>query len=206
MIKDFKDMEQLIAALTASEMQLQSAVASLQKYSNIENQLKALDKLDTAQIAKQLEQMDYSKIAATITQQLEKKLDMATQNLEKKTELLAEKVQDIDIVLEGLNTIDNSAENIDKIAKAMPKMSIKLPIVTALVSAFAVGILSFAAANLNTVFGEKVPGDSRFIERVQPVQFYDSDGKIWMELPININIIEGQSTNENTKWWGFQKQ
>lgn len=125
---NFRDLEGVVAALTAIEMQLQSNVGELKKLDGIAARANELAKIDTPAILNQLNQLSFTqisrKIVDSIREQLEssraemaqstQKVEAAAKDLSQKTELLKESsdsLLEINNMSDSLNQIENSIKN-----------------------------------------------------------------------------------------------
>ncbi len=150
-----KDLEGVIAALTAADAQLQNNLAELRKLDNIAARAKALTELDTQKITEQIEKIGFTQIARVITSKLNEQLEAQGKEVYKSAaaaqeaaKTLTAKAENLAVVADGFNNLDNMAQDLDEFVKKFKKMSSKSlylgVIVATITGIFAGGVLSYA--------------------------------------------------------------
>lgn len=129
---NFRDLEDVVSALTAAEMQLQNNLVELKKLDGIAKKAEILSEISTESILSKMDGLNYTQIARKITGDIREELQKtrleilksadeaagAAKDLAAKTELLKESS-------DSLMQIDNMSENLEEVAKAIKKWRIK---------------------------------------------------------------------------------
>lgn len=180
---NFRDLEDVVSALTAAEMQLQNNLGELKKLDNLASRAKILSELDTSKILEQLEKVGFTQIARKITDSLKTELEAQKKEiytssaaLEGAAKDLSVKAENLRIVADGFKNLDNMSDDLQEFIQKFKKMSGKnlfLGVIVATITGiFAGGVLSYA------------------------YQFGGGDNSKWLEFAIqnNATIVKNQTT------------
>lgn len=129
---NFRDLEDVVAALTAAEMQLQTNIVELKKLDGIAARANELAKIDTPAILSQLNQLSFTQISRKIVDSIREQLEQSraemaqsTQKVEAAAKDLAAKTQLLKESSDSLLQIDNMAEDLDDLVKSVKNWRIK---------------------------------------------------------------------------------
>lgn len=152
---NFRDLESVVSALTAIEMQLQNNIIELKKLDNIASRAKALTELDTQKITEQIEKLGFTQIARKITDSLKTELEAQKKEIyvslaaaEAAAKDLSVKAENLRVVSDSFKNLDNMAQDLDEFVQKFKKMSTKSlylgVIVATITGIFAGSILSYS--------------------------------------------------------------
>lgn len=125
---NFRDLEAVVAALTAAEMQLQNNIAELKKLDGLAARAKAIESLDTQKITEQIEKLGFTQIARKITDGLKSELETQKKEIytsssavEMAAKDLNKKAENLIVVADGFKNLDNMADDIQEFTKSVKK-------------------------------------------------------------------------------------
>lgn len=155
---NFRDLEDVVAALTAAEMQMLNTLIELRKLDNLASRAKILSELDTSKILEQLEKVGFTQIARKITDNLKSELEAqkkeiytSSSALETAAKDLNKKAENLTIVADGFKNLDNMADDLQDFAKSVKKWRNKNMFIAIGLSLF-FGVVSGAiVSNINTI-------------------------------------------------------
>jgi len=155
---NFRDLEDVVAALTAAEMQLQNNLTELKKLDGIASRAKILAELDTQKILEQLEKVGFTQIARKITDGLKAELEAqkkeiytSSSALESAAKDLNKKAENLIIVADGFKNLDNMADDLQEFTKSVKNWRNKSMFIAIGLSLF-FGIASGTiVSNINTI-------------------------------------------------------
>lgn len=156
---NFRDLEDVVSALTAAEMQLQNNLVELKKLDGIAQKAEVLSQISTESILSKMDGLNYTQIARKITGDIREELQKtrleilksadeataAAKDLAAKTELLKESS-------DSLLQIDNMAENLEEVAKDIKKWRIKSMYAAIALSLFFGIAAGTIASNIGSLF------------------------------------------------------
>lgn len=155
---NFRDLEDVVAALTAAEMQLQNNLTELKKLDGIASRAKILAELDTQKILEQLEKVGFTQIARKITDGLKAELEAqkkeiytSSSALESAAKDISTKAENLRIVADGFKNLDNMADDLQEFTKSVKNWRNKSMFIAIGLSLF-FGVVSGAiVSNINTI-------------------------------------------------------
>lgn len=129
---NFRDLEDVVSALTAAEMQLQNNIAELRKLDNLAARAKAIESLDTQKITEQIEKLGFTQIARKITDGLKTELEAqkkeiytSSSTLETAAKDLNKKAEQLRVVADGFKNLDNMQDDLADFTKSVKNWRIK---------------------------------------------------------------------------------
>ena len=156
---NFRDLEDVVAALTAAEMQLQNNIVELKKLDNLAARAKAIESLDTQKIIEQIEKLGFTQIARKITDSLKSELETqkkeiytSSSALETATKDLNKKAENLIIVADGFKNLDNMADDLQDFTKSVKKWRNKNMFIAIALSLFFGLSSGVFVSNINSIF------------------------------------------------------
>lgn len=155
---NFRDLEDVVAALTAAEMQLQNNIVELKKLDGIAARAKAIESLDTQKITEQIEKLGFTQIARKITDGLKAELEAqkkeiytSSSALETAAKYLNQKAENLRVVADGFKNLDNMQDDLQDFTKSVKNWRNKSMFIAIGLSLF-FGVVSGAiVSNINTI-------------------------------------------------------
>lgn len=155
---NFRDLEDVVAALTAAEMQLQNNIAELKKLDNLAARAKAIESLDTQKITEQIEKLGFTQIARKITDGLKTELEAqkkeiytSSSTLETAAKDLNKEAEELRIVADGFKNLDNMADNLQEFTKSVKNWRNKSMFIAIGLSLFFGLASGTIVSNINTI-------------------------------------------------------
>ncbi|MDD3855999.1 hypothetical protein [Sulfurimonas sp.] len=156
---NFRDLEDVVSALTAAEMQLQNNLGELKKLDNLASRAKILSELDTSKILEQLEKVGFTQIARKITDNLKSELETqkkeiytSSSALETATKDLNKKAENLIIVADGFKNLDNMADDLQDFTKSVNRWRNKSMFIALGLSLFFGLSSGVFVSNINSIF------------------------------------------------------
>lgn len=155
---NFRDLEGVVAALTAAEMQLQNNIVELKKLDGLAAKAKAIESLDTKKITEQIEKLGFTQIAKKITDGLKSELEAqkkeiytSSATIETAAKNLSEKAENLRVVADGFKNLDNMADDLADFTKSVKNWRNKSMFISIGLSLFFGLVSGTIVSNINTI-------------------------------------------------------
>lgn len=155
---NFRDLEGVVAALTAAEMQLQNNIVELKKLDNLAARAKAIESLDTQKITEQIEKLGFTQIARKITDGIKSELETQKKEIytssaaiEAAAKDLNKKAEELRVVADGFRNLDNMADDLSDFTKSVKNWRNKSMFIAIGLSLFFGLVSGTIVSNINTI-------------------------------------------------------
>lgn len=125
---NFRDLEDVVSALTAAEMQLQNNISELKKLDNLAVRLKSIESLDTHVIAEKLKDMSLTHVSKLIVSKMTEDIDTLKKEIyassaaaEAAAKDLNKKAENLRVVADGFNNLDNMSQDLQDFTNSVKK-------------------------------------------------------------------------------------
>ena len=195
--------KQLLADLVFANQQLRDNLRQLQKFDTLTQKVHELEKIDTAAIAKQIQEFSaeqlindiYHRINLKMTQ-TDKRINMAEAALQESAQKLKDGAKELNETSSNLMQLDVIAKSIQKVEDYNKSYKVKTmygAVIVALITGiFTGGILAYSKS---TVQDEAAPWLEFAAQNNAKVEKNFETQEYYISIPQNSRIVDGKTSN-----------